>query len=229
LSDSLGSFTNAVIIGTGSRSPIVANIPAIPNANGYRIRVVAMGNVAVTSVPSAPFLLGRRPTAMLSGGVSTPLKPGDELLLVIQFTGDAPWTYMMSDNTTGTTNETPVLVTVKPNLPTTYTLSSVSNACGTGSVSGSVTANVVITGIEEEKEKIIIGPNPLIERLRLTIGLPLATEWQLVDAQGRLYQSRQWVAGEYRDEINTQTLPTGLYFLRIKVGDKWLERKLLKQ
>ncbi|HAK77981.1 MAG TPA: hypothetical protein DCM71_13995 [Runella sp.] len=229
LSDSLGNFTNAVIIGTGSRSPILANIPAIPNANGYRIRVVVVGSTAVTSQPTSPFLLGRRPTAALSGGVATPLKPGDELLLVVQFTGDAPWTYTMSDNTTGTTNETPVLVTVKPTLPTTYTLSSVSNSCGTGTVSGSVTANVVITGVEEEQEKIIVGPNPLTERLRLNIDIPTATEWQLIDAQGRLYQKRQWTAGEYRDEINTQTLPTGLYFLRIKVGDKWLERKLLKQ
>ena len=104
-----------------------------------------------------------------------------------------------------------------------------SNPCGTGTVSGSVTANVLITGMEEEYEKIIVGPNPLTDRLRLTIDIPTATEWQLIDTQGRLYQSCQWAVGEYRDEINTQTLPLGRYFLRIKVGDKWIERKLLKQ
>ena len=229
LSDSLGNFFNPIAIGTGIRSPIAATMPVIPNGSGYRIRVVVVGSADITSSPSSPFLLGRRPTAALSGGIATPLKPGDELLLVIQFTGNAPWTYTMSDNTTGTTNETPVLVTVTPTLPTTYTLTSVSNPCGTGTVSGSVTANVLITGMEEEYEKIIVGPNPLTDRLRLTIDIPTATEWQLVDTQGRLYQSCQWAVGEYRDEINTQTLPLGRYFLRIKVGDKWIERKLLKQ
>lgn len=231
LSDSTGNFANSISIGTGSRSPITATIPSsiLPGSN-YRMRVVVVGNPAITTVPTSPFFLGRLPTATISGGSTFPITPGEEVFLVIQFSGDAPWSYVLSDNTTGNSATTPVILTVAPLLPTTYTLKSVSNTCGVGTVSGSVTANVIITSIEQLLEdKLSLFPNPITERMNVKISLPAASEWQLIDLQGQLWYSRRWVGVSYEDIINTTPLPRGTYIFRVKVGTKWLGKKLIKQ
>ena len=231
LSDSTGNFANSISIGTGSRSPITATIPSsiLPGSN-YRMRVVVVGNPAITTVPTSPFFLGRLPTATISGGSTFPIIPGEEVFLVIQFSGDAPWSYVLSDNTTGNTATTPVILTIAPLLPTTYTLKSVSNTCGVGTVSGSVTANVIITSIEQLLEdKLSLFPNPITERMNVKISLTAASEWQLIDLQGQLWYSRRWVGVFDEEIINTTSLPSGTYIFRVKVGTKWLGKKLIKQ
>ena len=231
LSDSTGNFANAVNIGSGSRNPLTALIPSntLPAGN-YRLRVIVAGNPAITTVPTSSFFLGRLPTATLSGGSTTPIKPGEEVFLVIQFSGDAPWNYVLSDNTAGNATTSPVVLAVAPLLPTTYTLKSVSNTCGNGTVSGSVVANVIITGIEElPDDQIAVYPNPLSERLTVKITIPNASEWQLTDLQGHLWQHRRhWNGVSYEEVINTQLLPAGIYIFRVKVGKKWFSKKIIK-
>ena len=230
LSDSTGNFANAVSIGTGSRSPLTATIPSniLPGGN-YRMRVIVVGNPAITTVPSASFFLGRLPKATISGGGTFPIKPGDEVFLVIQFNGDAPWSYVLSDNTAGNAASSPVILSVAPLLPTTYTLKSVSNTCGVGTVSGSAIANVIITSIEQLlEEKLSVFPNPITERMNVKILLSKASEWQLVDIQGHLWHSRRWVGASYEEVIQTNTLPSGTYIFRVKVGTKWFDKKIIK-
>jgi hypothetical protein len=230
LSDSTGNFTNAISIGTGSRSPLTATIPSniLPGGN-YRMRVIVVGNPAITTVPTAAFFLGRLPKAILSGGSSVPIKPGDEVFLVIQFSGDAPWNYVLSDNTAGSAASSPVILSVAPLLPTTYTLKSVSNTCGVGTVSGSAVANVIITSIEQLlEEKLSVFPNPITERMNVKILLSDASEWQLVDIRGHLWYSRRWVGTSYEEVIQTNTLPSGAYIFRVKVGEKWFNKKIIK-
>ena len=230
LSDSTGNFANAVSIGTGSRSPLTATIPSniLPGGN-YRMRVIVVGNPAITTVPSASFFLGRLPKATISGGGTFPIKPGDEVFLVIQFNGDAPWSYVLSDNTAGNAASSPVILSVAPLLPTTYTLKSVSNTCGVGTVSGSAIANVIITSIEQLlEEKLSVFPNPITERMNVKILLSEASEWQLVDIQGHLWHSRRWVGASYEEVIQTNTLPSGTYIFRVKVGTKWFDKKIIK-
>jgi len=230
LSDSTGNFANAVSIGTSSRSPLTATIPStiLPGGN-YRLRVIVVGNPAIITVPTAAFFLGRLPTATLSGGSTVPIKPGEEVFLVIQFSGDAPWSYVLSDNTVGNAASSPVILSVAPLLPTTYTLKSVSNTCGVGTVSGSAVANVIITSIEQLlEEKLLVFPNPISERMNVKILLSNASEWQLIDLQGHLWNSRRWAGTSYEEVINTSTLPNGAYIFRVKVGEKWFNRKIIK-
>lgn len=230
LSDSTGNFANAISIGTGSRSPLTATIPSniLPGGN-YRIRVIVVGNPAITTVPTASFFLGRLPTATISGGGTFPIKPGEEVFLVIQFSGDAPWSYVLSDNTAGNATSSPVILSVAPLLPTTYTLKSVSNTCGNGTVSGRAVANVIITGIEQLlEEKLSVFPNPITERMNVKILLSDASEWQLTDLQGHLWQSRHWVGTTYEEVIHTNMLPSGTYIFRVKVGTKWFDKKIIK-
>ncbi|AXE19729.1 hypothetical protein DR864_19290 [Runella rosea] len=232
LSDSLGAFTNPVLIGTGTQSPIIASIPATtPVGGSYRIRVVATGGSAITLVPTNAFFLGRRPGAVLSGGGTTPLKPGEDVFLVIQFSGDGPWTYTLSDNTTGTTSISPALLTVAPQLPTTYTLKSVSNTCGTGNVSGSAFANVIITSIADLiKSGINFFPNPIAKQLNISISSTATTEWQLVDNQGRILKSNRWESRPtYEETVDTHSFPPGVYFMKVKINDRWFSTKMVKE
>ncbi len=137
------------------------------------------------------------------------------MLLVIQFSGDAPWSYVLSDNTSGNTLSTPVILSVAPMIPTTYTLKSVNNTCGEGTVSGSVVANVIITSLDDLiQDNIDAFPNPIIERLNIKIAIPDASEWQVVDFQGRIWQSRTWsVRSVYEETVNTPSASRGyLYF-----------------
>lgn len=232
LSDKNGSFANPTIIGTANQSPIRVSIPTTLEQNGkYQIRTIAINNAAIVSVPSAPFSLALAPTAVLSGGGNFPIKPGEEFLLIIQLGGDGPWTYVLSDNTTATTSTSPAIVTVKPDFPTTYTLKSVSNGCGTGTVSGSATANVIITSINTTQPDIFtVFPNPSTNQLYLKTSHPKAQEWELLDLQGRLIQKRQWdMRPDFEDTIDIRNLPLGTYLIRVRIENQWLHKKIIKK
>lgn len=81
------------------------------------------------------------PTASISGTNST-ITEGQSANLTLNFTGSSPWNYTLSDGTTGTTYSSSVNLTVYPTASQTYTISSVSNVCGTNSATGSVGISV---------------------------------------------------------------------------------------
>ena len=67
---------------------------------------------------------------------------GQSATLKIDFRGQAPWTYTLSNGFSTSTTQNPTLVTVTPLETTTYTITSVTNACGNGLPSGSATVTV---------------------------------------------------------------------------------------
>ncbi|MEZ4903110.1 MAG: T9SS type A sorting domain-containing protein [Spirosomataceae bacterium] len=231
LSDSLGNFNNPFIIGGGDSSPILSIIPNnVPPGSSYRLRVVVVGNPSITTYPSSSFFLGRKPTATLSGGGSFLVKPGEEVFLVIQFTGDAPWSYLLSDNTIGTATSTPTILPVSPLLPTTYTLKSVGNICGEGTVSGTATVNVIITGVEDLlEEDVLIFPNPIADRINLKINISTTSEWQIIDMQSHIWLQKLGLNHRQSEIIDTSLLPSGAYIFRLKVGEQWLTQKIVKE
>lgn len=87
------------------------------------------------------------PTANISG--STTICPSTATNIAVALTGQSPWSITYTDGTTPVTltgiTSTIRLISVTPGATTTYTLNSVSNACGAGSVSGS--AVVVVSNI----------------------------------------------------------------------------------
>lgn len=139
LSDATGnSFTNITTTGTGS--PLMAIIPAgTPPGAGYRVRVVA-SDPAIQGTPSAAFAVPAPPTAILAGGATIPA--GGTANLSVQLTGTAPWKVMLSNSVEYTTSANPLVLGVAPTSTTTYTLASVKDACGAGTVSGSATVIV---------------------------------------------------------------------------------------
>ncbi len=95
--------------------------------------------IKITACSSTPA------SAILSGTQSINL--GQSANLNATFNGTPPWTYRLSGTTTDiTTSTTPTTISVTPTVlgANTYTLTSVSNTCGNGSVSGNavVTTNV---------------------------------------------------------------------------------------
>jgi len=84
------------------------------------------------------------PTAVLSG--STIVCVGSSATLSVAFTGNAPWSFTYTDGVTPVTitdiNVTPYTFTVSPTATTTYSLVSMNDANGPGTVSGTATVTV---------------------------------------------------------------------------------------
>jgi len=234
LSDSLGNFANAILLGTGNKSPITVAIPsAVVSGGNYRVRVLAENGVNANILPSKPFQIRRKATATLSGGGNFGVKPGQEVILVAQLTGDAPWNVVLSDNTPFVATSSPLLILVKPNFPTTYTLQSMSNGCGAGTVAGSAFVNVLITSTQNEiNTQVQVFPNPTADQLHLQINLPQpqAGEWQLLNANGQVLERHVWQKRlVYHAETSLKSLLAGGYVLRVRIGTEWLSRKIVKQ
>jgi Concanavalin A-like lectin/glucanases superfamily len=75
------------------------------------------------------------PTATVSG--NSTINQGQSANISLAFTGAAPYTYTLSDGQTGTTSTNPLTILVSPLSTTTYTVTSIRNACGAGTSSGS--------------------------------------------------------------------------------------------
>ncbi len=82
------------------------------------------------------------PSATISGNSSIPL--GGTANVNIAFTGDAPWSYILSNGVTATTSNANLSVSVSPTTTTTYVLTEVSNSCGKGIPNGSALVTVQV-------------------------------------------------------------------------------------
>jgi len=233
LSDSIGNFTAPVVLGNGTTSPISCTIPVSTlSASKYRVRVIATNTSNINVLPSNTFIVRRKATATLSGG-GVAIKPGEEAILVIQFGGDGPWTYTLSDNvTTATTSTSPAVFSVFPQYPTTYTIKALSNACGAGTATGSAVVNVIITSVDNNlKDEVRVFPNPAQEQLNLDImtSTPQDGDWQLFNQNGQQLKTNAWKKNtEFRENILLQNYSSGIYFLKVRVGDAWTVRKIEK-
>ncbi len=84
-----------------------------------------------------------KPTATLSG--DTTILAGGTAKLKLTFSGSGPWSVKLSDSTAlSNTSDNPKFLLVQPSQTTTYSLVRGTNACGTGTVSGSATIQIKI-------------------------------------------------------------------------------------
>lgn len=167
-------------------------------------------------------------------GAETLIKLGETAALKLRFEGQSPWTYTLSDNSTNTVSTALHTLVVNPDLLTTYTLKSVSNVCGNGSVAGSARVNVIVTGIEEEEDAAIkVFPNPAQTRIVVEVKAlrSQSFDWDLIDATGKMVRKGNLRRGQRNHfEIDLTDLPVGVYALRMALGeDKAAIRKIVKQ
>jgi Concanavalin A-like lectin/glucanases superfamily len=142
LSDQNGSFANPTLIGSGYNSPISVTIPNnTVNSSFYKIRLISTSGTPVTSVNSHNVTIGGIASTASISGTAT-INEGQSTNLTLNFTGSSPWTYTITGGTSQTTSTTPLTISVSPIVSTTYSITSLSNGCGNGTVSGSAVVSV---------------------------------------------------------------------------------------
>ncbi len=204
LSDNTGNnFSN--IATSGSGSPLTATIPTnIAAGSGYRVRVTSSNPTATGSNSPTTLTINGTPTASISG--STTIAAGASATLSVGFTGTAPWSYTLSDGTSvnGTSNN-PSFVTVNPTTTTVYTLTSVSNACGSGTTSGTATVTIAAPPLAANfsSTTTIVETGQSVGFIDGSTGTP--TSWEWIFAGGNPATSTQQnpqvnyaIAGQYR-------------------------------
>jgi hypothetical protein len=118
-------------------------IPVTPTVTtSYTLTRVSnfCGNGTVTG--TAVVTICVPPTATLSGNQT--INEGENANLIVALTGTSPWSIIVNGTTYSNITTSPYILNVTPAVTTTYTLSSISNACGTYIASSSATVNVAI-------------------------------------------------------------------------------------
>jgi len=127
-------------------------ITGLPNGSSVTVTAGVTGTYTLTSTVTRNgcpttcniTVVVNAPTAILSG--STIICVGSSATLSVAFTGNAPWSFSYTDGVTPVTitniNLTPYTFTVSPTATTTYSLVSMNDANGPGTVSGTATVTV---------------------------------------------------------------------------------------
>ena len=217
--------------------PIVATIPTSQAGGIYLVRVIGTNPSIPVLGQRSPTILYIRPfpTANLTGTQS--IYEGSPGSLSVGFTGDGPWTFVYTDslrNITVQTNANPHKLDIRPLKTTTYKLVSVSNNCGTGTVSATaITVQVLpLLGVEDDLlgTSVKAYPVPTTSAVTIDIDVPLQRNpavIQLTDLTGRPVIQKS--SRESRTVVDLSQQPAGLYLLKVQVGDRKTFRRILKQ
>lgn len=81
----------------------------------------------------------------------------------------------------------------------------------------------------ENKELIVeIYPNPTTEKLTIQSSESIHSV-QVSNLLGEIILNKNYVSGENEFEINTDVIPSGIYFIRVRMSDGWGVSKFVKQ
>jgi hypothetical protein len=214
---------------------IVATVPDTTRGGNYFVRVIGASPQfqILGSVSPVTITVRGLPTAELQG--TTTILQGESATLTIRLTGDSPWNISYNNgsrDTLFTTSVNPYAIVVRPAATTTYTMVSVSNACGAGRTSGSARIQVdPILGLEPSlsAQWITAYPNPT--QTRLLVELPTSSSGTshltVSDLGGRLVHEQH--TAQAVAEIDLSTQPAGMYLLRVAQGSRSTVLKIIKE
>lgn len=224
-----------------SNGQIVGTIPGNTVAGNYWVRVVATNPKVPVNGTVSPTVLTVRPlpAATLLGNQT--IVVGQPASLSVVFSGDSPWTFTYRDSSaagigTGVTVSTganPHTLQVKPQQTTAYVLTSVSNNCGTGSLTARTVVVKVnpVLGIDDPSlaGQVDVYPIPATSTLTVTIkgaSITGPATLQISDVAGRM-------VGQQETHQETAQLPLdayapGTYILLIRLGDRTTARRIVK-
>lgn len=129
-------------IGTATTSANGISIPVTPTST-TAYSITSISNLCGTGTFTNNAVVTVNQPANLSFGADQAICSGGSANLTLNFTGNAPWTYSMNNGIgTATTATSPVIIPVSPAYTTTYTAATVSNLCGTGTITGQTKVTV---------------------------------------------------------------------------------------
>ncbi|QJD77603.1 T9SS type A sorting domain-containing protein [Spirosoma rhododendri] len=198
---------------------IQGTLPAdLPAGYGYRLRITSADGTISNTIPS-PFTIRTGATATFSAASYT-VRSDKVVPLTVNFTGQGPWVYTIQNGSTkqdlqATTSSATIELPFSGT--TAFTLTMVSNGCGTGQIGAIPTAQALVITAEEPlvEPAISVYPNPAVDRVQVDL-----TNWtggparlELIDASGRLL-SEQTISGA-SGEVWLNKWPDRLFFLRV--------------
>lgn len=221
---------------TAATSPVTAPVPLTLVGGQYYVRVKADNPEIAITGSNSPTVLTVRPqaTATLTG--TQKIYEGYPASLTLTLGGDGPWAVTYADSVSSysvTATTSPYAVEVRPSRSTTYRLVSVANACGNGPVSGTATVTVLpLLAVDDNPLDPLVKtyPVPTTSILTVELDLPLTRDpatLSLTDMGGK--PVLQQTTRNRKQELDLTAQPSGLYLLRIQVGDRQTVRKVLKQ
>lgn len=141
-----GSPPWTAIINGNTLSNITAtpyNLSVSPSATTtYTLSSVSNSCGTNTTSSSATVSVCSTPTATISGTQS--IVSGQTANLSVALTGISPWTVVMNGQTYSDITSSPFTISVTPTATTSYTLTSLSNTCGAGTVTGTATVTICV-------------------------------------------------------------------------------------
>ncbi|GAB3180766.1 Ig-like domain-containing protein [Telluribacter humicola] len=120
--------------------------PFTANVGTYSFYVTQTGSNKCES-PKEEIKVRIKPLPSATIGGDKAISLGQSAEILVNFTGDGPWSYVLSNGLSGRTSQNPLRVQVSPQRTTTYLVTEVSNECGKGTPNGSAMVTVLIPTI----------------------------------------------------------------------------------
>ncbi|MEZ0541616.1 T9SS type A sorting domain-containing protein [Fibrella arboris] len=234
------SYSDLVIVQQVGVSQLTGTLPLSATSGTYLVRVIATNpKYPIIGTPSATTLTVAGQTSATLSTTTPNISDGGVAKLLVNFTGDGPWTFSYQDSTNVlgdlqfvTTSSNPYTLSVKPTRTTSYQLISVGNGC---SLSTNISGRVVITvspllAIEPFASLVKVFPVPATSQLTVQLDPSLLTQAAtilLVDANGHAVIRQQTQAQSTQLSLADQ--PAGLYILQVMADGKQVSRRIVKQ
>jgi GEVED domain/Pregnancy-associated plasma protein-A len=210
---------------TTTQNPVAVTVPKTIASDKYRIRIVGSNPLTEGTWSPVNLFVRPQPTAKIQGSVET--ISGDIGELYVTTTGNAPWKITLSDGRQFTTYRPETTIPISPLSTTTYTLQSVSDVCGEGSVSGVASARVYADS--ELDELVKLAPNPTTDVAEIRISQAMTKYFKEVVIYNSLgqnvYSQVKMNAMDYPLRVQ---LAIGTYYVKVVTDKGVFYRKLVK-
>ena len=229
LSDANGSFDKPLVLSESAKSPVRFILSDSLKEGNYKLRVRPEVDF-FDERPSKSFRLNKPASGGFVGEKNIPF---DTLVpLTLRFIGTAPYNYKISQMPETTATNAEVTIKVRPTEAISYTLESLKNVCGSGSI---VTNDAKVSilaplSVEGESNKLFsIFPNPAFDDLIIEnqTEKPIKTQIHLLDLNGKRVLHKTLMIDK-REIISLHDIPEGTYVLTLKTSTLKVSQKITR-
>ena len=233
ISDKNGTNFISIPSSEGRNSPLKLKIPDdLPVGDNYRIRIIASDKDVSSAASAYPIGVYQQATAILDS-TNYLFKEGVPITVKINLTGTAPWYIKfgidsLSSSFSQPIYSSPYLITLKPTIPSTYKIFSISDVYCQGRVIGTGIVRVQLVTFNEELHDIEVKlfPNPTQSNLTIQTDNFKNTKLQIINVTGQQILEQELLKSE--TILDLSNLSTGVYFLQVNRENKQIVYKIQK-